>query len=93
METFYVYILKCSDNSYYTGSTNNLEQRLAQHSAGEGSIWTANRLPVQLVFYEEYSSSQEAFDREHQIKKWTRKKKEALINSDFNLLAKLSKSG
>lgn len=76
----YMYILKGSDNSYYTGSTNNLEYRLYQHMNGEGAKHTAKRLPVELVYFEEYSRIDEAFGREKQIQKWSRAKKEALIN-------------
>ena len=57
----YMYILLCSDGSYYTGSTNNLELRMAQHQAGEGACHTRKRRPVTLVYYEEYSRIDEAF--------------------------------
>lgn len=74
-----MYILKCSDNSYYVGSTINLERRLAQHQAGEGANHTKKRLPVELVYFEEYQRIDEAFYREKQVQGWSRKKKEALI--------------
>ncbi len=86
----YTYILLCSDGSYYTGSTINLERRLAQHQAGEGANHTQKRLPVELVYYEEYARIDTAFYREKQIKRWTRKKKEALIRGDFERLSKLA---
>ena len=76
----YTYILLCSDGSYYTGSTNNLELRLMQHQNGEGANHTMKRLPVELVYYEEYDRVDTAYYREKQIQKWSRKKKEALIN-------------
>ncbi|MEN2436574.1 GIY-YIG nuclease family protein [Weeksellaceae bacterium A-14] len=76
----YMYILLCSDESYYTGSTNNLELCLAQHQSGEGANYTKKRLPVKLVYYEAYPKLDQAFYREKQIQGWSRKKKEALIN-------------
>lgn len=85
-----MYILECSDGSYYTGSTTNLELRLAQHQAGEGANHTKKRLPVKLVYYEEFDRIDEAFYREKQVQGWSRKKKEALINSQHNQLPKLS---
>jgi predicted GIY-YIG superfamily endonuclease len=88
----WVCILKCSDGSYYTGSTNNLELRLAQHAAGEGSQWTRARLPVHLAFAQDLSSEHEAFLCERQIKGWSRAKKEALIRGDFDALVELSKN-
>ena len=77
----YMYILRCYDNSYYTGSTNSLEQRFYQHQNGEGAKHTAKRLPVKLVYFEEFDRVDEAFYREKQIQKWSRAKKEALISS------------
>ncbi len=76
----YTYILKCSDGSYYTGSTKNLEYRLAQHQRGEGANHTKKHLPVELLYFEEYPRIDEAFHREKQIQGWSRKKKEALMN-------------
>jgi len=77
----WMYILLCSDGSYYTGSTQDLELRLAQHQAGEGANHTKQRLPVQLIYYEEYDRIDLAFYREKQVQGWSRKKKEALMNS------------
>ena len=88
----YMYILECNDGSYYTGSTNDLDLRLAQHQNGEGSNYTKDRLPVELVYYEEYQRIDDAFYREKQIQRWTRKKKEALINNTPELLPSLSRS-
>ena len=85
-----MYILKCADGTYYTGSTNNLKQRLLQHQLGEGSNHTKKRLPVELVYYEEYSRIDEAFYREKEIQGWRRKKKEALINGVSELLPSLA---
>ncbi len=86
-----MYILECSDGSYYTGSTKHLELRVQQHQAGEGSSHMAKHLPVKLVYYEEYNRIDHAFYREQQIKKWNRKKKEALINGDLSLVSELAK--
>jgi len=87
----YMYILQCSDGSYYTGSTNNLELRLAQHQSGEGANYTKRRLPLKLVYFEEYSRIDEAFYREKQVQGWSRKKKEALINNMTEKLKELAK--
>ena len=76
-----MYILECADKSYYTGSTNNLELRLAQHQSGNGANHTKKRLPVILVYFEEFVRVEEAFHREKQIQGWGRKKKEALIKN------------
>ena len=84
----YMYILECSDGSYYTGSTKDLEIRLAQHQAGEGANHTKKRLPVKLVYYEEYQRIDDAFYREKQVQGWSRKKKEAMINGMTDELKK-----
>lgn len=86
----FMYILKCSDGSYYTGSTNNLEKRIIEHQSGLGANYTRKRLPVNLIYYEEYQRIDEAFHREKQIQGWSRKKKEALMNNKNELLSKLS---
>ena len=88
----YTYILKCANEKYYTGSTKNLESRLMQHKNGDGSNFTKKHLPVELVYYEVYEKIQDAFKREKQIQKWTRKKKEALINKEPEKLIDLSKN-
>ena len=87
-----MYILKCADNSYYTGSTKNLERRLAQHQDGEGANHTKKRLPVTLVYFEEFNRIDEAFYREKQVQGWRREKKEALINGRFDKLSDLAKN-
>jgi len=71
----FTYILECADGSYYTGSTVNLELRLKQHNAGEGANHTRKRLPVKLLYYEEYARIDQAFYREKQIQGWSREKK------------------
>jgi putative endonuclease len=87
----YMYILKCADGTYYTGSTVDLEKRLWQHQHGEGANYTKKRLPVELIYYEEYSRIDQAFYREKQVQGWNRKKKEALMTEDFETLKTLSK--
>jgi tRNA/rRNA methyltransferase len=91
MNSFYTYILICNDGSYYIGHTDNIEKRIAEHSSGSILGYTQTRLPVELVFVQEFSTRDEAFNAEHQVKKWNRKKKEALIQSDWNSLRLLSK--
>jgi len=81
-----MYILECSDGSYYTGSTKDLERRLKQHENGEGANHTKKRLPVKLVYFEEFTRIDWAFNREKQVQGWSRKKKEALINGEFEKL-------
>ncbi|MCS6959241.1 MAG: GIY-YIG nuclease family protein [Pseudanabaenaceae cyanobacterium SKYG29] len=87
-----MYILECCDGSYYTGSTIDLERRLAQHQRGEGANYTAKRLPVKLVYCEYYDRVADAYRREKQVQGWSHRKKEALIKNDLNLLKSLSKS-
>ncbi|MDP3387002.1 MAG: GIY-YIG nuclease family protein [Eubacteriales bacterium] len=71
----FVYILKCADNSLYTGWTNNLDKRLDKHSAGDGAKYTRGRLPVELVYYEAYDTKEEAMSRESRIKRMSRSQK------------------
>jgi putative endonuclease len=91
MYFYYVYILKCSDESYYTGVTNNLEKRFKQHQFGlnKGS-YTYNRRPLTLEFHQEFNDVLQAIYFEKKIKGWTRLKKRALINGDFDMLQILS---
>ena len=88
----YMYILLCDDGSYYTGSTNNWELRLQQHFAGEGANHTKKHPPVKLLYYEEFDRIDEAFNREKQVQGWSRKKKDALINREYEKLPELSKN-
>jgi putative endonuclease len=87
----FVYILKCSNGCYYTGSTKYLNLRIQQHQNGEGANYTRKHLPVKLAYFEEFQRIDEAFKREKQIQGWCRKKKEALINSKPEKLINLSK--
>ncbi|HAU1319948.1 TPA: GIY-YIG nuclease family protein [Legionella pneumophila] len=89
---FWVYILQCSDKSYYTGQTDNLEKRLTQHQDKMiPGCYTSTRLPIQLKFSQEFMSREEALNAERQIKGWSRRKKEALIKGDWQALSDYSK--
>lgn len=77
----YVYILRCSDDTLYTGWTNDLEKRIKAHSNGTGAKYTRGRGPVELVYFEEFDDKKEAMKREYEIKKYNRSKKELLIKS------------
>lgn len=85
-----MYILKCANGQYYTGSTTNLFRRLAQHQRGEGANFTRKHLPVELVYYEEFDRIHKAYNRERQIHKWSHKKKEALIVGNIQKLKELA---
>jgi predicted GIY-YIG superfamily endonuclease len=88
---FWLYILRCSDGSYYTGHTDDLERRIAEHQEGVLACYTQLRRPVQLVFSQEMATREEALAAELQIKNWTRRKKEALIRGDFEALRAAAK--
>ena len=81
----YVYILRCGDDSLYTGWTNNLEKRVKAHSNGKGAKYTKARLPIELVYFEEFEDKIEAMRREYAIKKLTRKEKLLLIKKPLTL--------
>ncbi len=85
MEKAWVYILKCSDGTYYTGYSRNPETRLAQHQAGTASRYTRTRLPVTMIFLQECPTSKEAYRTERRIKQLPRKKKEALVRGESSL--------
>jgi putative endonuclease len=87
----WMYILKCADNSYYVGSTTNLDLRLVQHQSGKGSRYTSGRLPVELVYGEEYERVSDAYAREKQVQNWGRAKRKALINGNVEALPPLAK--
>jgi putative endonuclease len=88
----YLYVLLCSDGSYYVGSTTNLETRIAAHEAGEGGDYTSRRRPLSVAFTDEFETLHDAFLAERQVKGWSKAKKEALIRRDFDSLVELSKS-
>ena len=75
----YTYIVLCKDNTYYTGWTNDLEKRMEAHNRGRGAKYTKGRFPVNLVYWEEFETRQEAMRREYEIKRLSRKEKEWLI--------------
>lgn len=75
-----IYILLCSDGTYYVGSTNNLERRLGRHNSGDGAKYTRGRRPVKIVWSQVCDSKNEALSREVQIKRWSRQKKEKLVS-------------
>ena len=87
MIDFCVYILKCKDNSYYVGHTDNIAKRLVEHH-NKLCAYTSIRLPVKLVFLQYFQTRDEAFVTERKIKKWSRKKKKALIKGDWNEISK-----
>lgn len=87
----WMYILKCGDGSYYVGSTKNIDLRIEQHQLGKGSRYTSGRLPVELVYGEEYDSIVDAYAREKQVQNWSRAKRKALIEGKQELLSTLAK--
>ncbi len=92
-ENFYVYILKCCDESIYTGITNDLRRRIIEHQEGLlKGCYTHNRRPVILLYFEHFKDPISAICREKQIKKWSRGKKLALAKGDVGLLKQLSKT-
>ena len=91
MSKEFIYILECADGSFYTGSTKSLEKRLWEHQNGKGANYTKSRLPIELMYYEEYDRIDIAFYREKQIQGWSRRKKIALIEGKPELLPKLAK--
>ena len=93
MKSYFVYILKCSDNSYYTGFTNNLERRLQEHHSGKNkNCYTFNKRPLKLVWFETFNDVLNAIAIEKKIKGWSRIKKEALIQEDWDKLVLFSKN-
>lgn len=85
-----MYILRCADDSYYVGSTWDLDGRLQQHQRGQGAKYTKTRLPVELAYYAEFESVSDAFAFEKRVQGWSRRKREMLIRND---LAALPRSG
>jgi putative endonuclease len=93
MRLFYVYILKCKDGSYYTGVTNNVDERVMQHNEGLlPSAYTYSRRPIELVWVEMLPDPTQAIALEKKIKGWSRRKKEALIKQDWDKLVEFSKN-
>ena len=88
---YFFYILRCSDNSLYCGMTSNLDNRLKEHnsSGSKGAKYLRGKKPVNLIYSETFPDIKTAINRELQIKKWTKAKKEALVAGDLELLKKL----
>jgi len=90
--SFWTYILKCSDGSYYTGHTDNLEKRMSEHYSGAiNSCYTYSLRPLTLSFSQMFTTREEALAAERQIKGWSRKKKEAMILGDWREVSRLAK--
>ena len=85
----FAYILRLADGSMYVGHTDDLQARLDAHQAGSASAYTATRRPVEMVYAEEYATESAAIKREKQLKRWSRRKKEALIGGDLSLLKRM----
>jgi len=79
---FFVYIVECSDGTYYTGYTPNIEKRIKLHNAGRGAKYTRDRRPVKLIWHKEYKQFKNAFMEEKRIKRLTRKQKEKLVKKN-----------
>ena len=91
MLDFYIYILKCNDGRYYTGHTDDLEKRIAEHQAGICAGYTSSRLPVKVIYVEAFASRAEALEAERKIKDWSRKKKDALAYRGWEGIIALKK--
>lgn len=92
MKNYFVYILQCNDDSYYTGVTNNLDRRVMDPNSGEDTnAYVYSRRPVKLLWSASFTNPETAIEKEKQIKGWSRKKKEALIRGEYQLLPDLSK--
>ena len=92
MKKSFVYILLCNDDSYYTGVTNDIDRRLHEHNHSDNDSYTSKRRPLTLVYSQEFNDIRQAIALEKQIKGWTRKKKQALINEDWEKLKLLSRN-
>lgn len=91
MKTFYVYILECNDGFLYTGVTNNLTRRINEHKKGlNKTCYTFKRRPIELIFHQVFNDIEQAIFYEKKLKKWSRKKKLALANGDFDNLQLLA---
>jgi len=93
MKLYYVYLIECSDKSYYTGHTSNLNQRVYDHNAGKhASAYTYKRRPVTLKWFEAFTDPSQAIKVERQLKGWSRRKKLALIEENWEKLVEYSKN-
>jgi len=92
MQESFLYILRCSDGSYYTGMTNNLNRRLYEHNSGlNPKSYTYNKRPIELMYYTTFTNIYDTINREKQIKSWSKAKKEALIDGRIEDLPNLAK--
>lgn len=82
---YFIYIVKCKDETYYTGYTTNIEKRIKAHNEGKGAKYTRSRLPVKLVYWEQYEEKTQALKREYAIKQLTRKQKQQLIRRSIDV--------
>ena len=89
---WYIYILRCKDGNLYTGTTTDIFRRVKEHNRKKGGACTRVRLPAKLVYKEVYQTRSQALKREHQIKRWPRQKKLALMSSNKTVLKQLSQS-
>jgi predicted GIY-YIG superfamily endonuclease len=93
VKPFWIYLLRCADGSYYTGHTDDLEARLAQHDQGAiPNCYTLKRRPVLLVYSQTFETREEALAAERQVKGWSRKKKEAMLRGDWGEVSRLARS-
>ena len=91
MKLYYVYIVRCKDNSLYTGTTNDLERRIGEHNDGKlKDAYTFSRRPVKLEFYQDFTDTNQAIYFEKKLKNWSKAKKEALIKGDFDMIQTLT---
>ena len=91
MKIYFVYMLRCSDNTFYVGITSDLERRLNEHNSGKyPSAYTYNRRPLELVWYQDFTEPNQAIYFEKKLKKWSKAKKEALIKGDFDMIETLA---
>ncbi|MFB6117408.1 GIY-YIG nuclease family protein [Halosegnis sp.] len=81
-ERHYVYVLRCADDTYYTGYTTDPERRVAEHNAGDGAKYTRGRTPAELVYTESFAEKGAALSREHEVKSLSRAEKERLVDED-----------
>jgi tRNA/rRNA methyltransferase len=88
---FWTYILRCADGSYYTGHTDDLDHRMAQHAVGQGGGYTSSRMPVELAWSSEFATRYEALSAERQLKGWSKAKKEELIRGDWAAIQRLAR--
>jgi predicted GIY-YIG superfamily endonuclease len=88
---FWVYMLRCRDGSYYTGHTDNLERRIAEHDCGTIPCYTHDRRPLHLVFSQDFATREEALAMERRLKGWSRAKKEALVDGNWEAINRLGR--